>query len=266
MIMYHGTTGVVALAALKEGLKPRSVTGSSNWEHCPSNPECVYITDVYGTYFANCASGKGEIDLLGVVEINTDLLDAKRLLPDEDYLEQATRKDPDSKIPDDWPIEQRTAHFRKLMVFNQQLFDHSVRGLGTAAHRGVIPPRAISRVSVVDITKNKHIALVLGDPTITCINHKLLSYRYKMATRWWMGDKVSLDDWTVAWTAPASLASNFDVKTFWPNEGEYQKWRSFWATRLGNRSGFVVKHGKAWAATENIIKKDLENATPTPAA
>src|SRR6266568_7623655 len=100
MLLYHGTIADVARKALKEGLKPRKHHGKSNWEHTSeSQPDCVYLTTCYAGYYAACAS-KGK--LWGFIEVDTDLLDAKRFLPDEDFIEAAIRKSKN----DSWEVIQ----------------------------------------------------------------------------------------------------------------------------------------------------------------
>lgn len=90
MRLYHGTTEAVARAALAQGLAPRSLTqAKGNWDKHPSNPHAVYLTTAYAGYFAACASDDG--NKWGLVEIETDLLDVARLVPDEDWLEQVSR-------------------------------------------------------------------------------------------------------------------------------------------------------------------------------
>lgn len=90
MKLYHGTTEAVARKALTEGLVPRGALGiESTWD-VESHPECIYLTNAYAGYFAANATELG--DRWGIVEIDSEALCERYLLPDEDFLEQATRR------------------------------------------------------------------------------------------------------------------------------------------------------------------------------
>ena len=135
MRLYHGTTEAVARKALKEGLLPRKLTGSEgNWESNPSESSLVYLTTAYAAYFGSCASEVGE--KIGIVEIETDLLDVKNLRPDEDFMEQGSRgvRDflPDflqGDLDECTDMNSRTAWFKDhLFVFLKQLFQSVISG------------------------------------------------------------------------------------------------------------------------------------------
>ena len=120
MKLYHGTSERVARLALQEGLLPRDESGvESHWEDCPSGEEYVYLTVAYAGYFAMQATDRDEDGRWAIIEIDTDLLpdgDA-HLYPDEDFLEQATRR---QELPEDWGIngasmEDRTKWFLSLI-------------------------------------------------------------------------------------------------------------------------------------------------------
>lgn len=59
--LYHGTSESAARRIVAEGIRPRGAGGTSNWlKTVESNPECVYLTDVYGPYFAAQAAKDDE--------------------------------------------------------------------------------------------------------------------------------------------------------------------------------------------------------------
>src|SRR5580658_8271953 len=89
--MYHGTTERIGRLALKEGLRPRKLTGKSNWKNfVESHPSLVYLTKAYAPYYAlQVMRGKK----MAIVEIESDSLDELKMRPDEDFIEQATRLD-----------------------------------------------------------------------------------------------------------------------------------------------------------------------------
>jgi hypothetical protein len=92
--IYHGTTEKIGRQALTEGLKPRKLTGKSNWKHSvESNPSLVYLTTAYAPYYALQSIKKFKGEKIAIIEIETDLLDKTKLRPDEDFIEQATRRD-----------------------------------------------------------------------------------------------------------------------------------------------------------------------------
>jgi hypothetical protein len=188
--LYHGTNGAWLDVILKQGLKPRGANGRTNWTHTiNSNPRCVYLTDSYAPYFAFNAT-RGKEPICAVVEIDTDLLDEANLYPDEDFLEQISRdvKDP---VPGD--MKARTLHFRKHQFdydypcinpddgSDTTWWQASLRYLGTASHRGIIPASAITR-AVRWPHKANAMLRYIWDPTITTINQKIFGDKYKTLT------------------------------------------------------------------------------------
>ena len=193
MKLYHGTSGRVARRALTEGLLPRSKTGSEgNWEHsCPSNPDLVYLTSAYAPYFAMTASEPGE--LWGIVEVDTDLLADYDMLPDEDFLEQASRQ---QELPEEWGLndssmEDRTRWFREHLCQFQHLWEQSIEHLGNCAHEGGISPKAITRIALYDSKTNPSLSMMAMDPAICLMNYRFCGDKYRALCRWMMGEDVS---------------------------------------------------------------------------
>jgi hypothetical protein len=110
--LYHGTSERIGRLALTKGLSPRKLTGQSNWKHMvESHPDLVYLTTVYAPYFGlQAAKGKK----MAIVEVETDLLDEFKMLPDEDFIEQVTRADKKNKVG----IEGRTLNERTEYIRN----------------------------------------------------------------------------------------------------------------------------------------------------
>jgi len=213
MKLYHGTSAEVARLALKEGLKPRAglTNKNGNWKHTvESNPNCVYLTSCYAGYFAHCATKDDNSTELGVLEIDTDLLDQQLLLPDEDFLEQVSRGQHWDNPRIQRPLaaiekklkgkgnlmKERTIWFREhIWWFGGDLWQHSVNHMGTCCHYGLIPPSAITRASIFDWEKARDIGMKLIDPSITPINYKICSDGYKAVTRWMMGEDITLAEY-----------------------------------------------------------------------
>lgn len=193
MLLYHGTSAVVAKKALKEGLKPRGHTGKTNWKHSiESNPKGVYLTDIYAGYFAANATVEGD---WGIIEIDTDKLDPYNLLPDEDFLEQATRGEKSICPKTVRGMVARTRWFRNRLLGFQKYWENSLKDLGTVQYRGVIQPKAFTRVSVFDPRSNGSLSLNILDPSISIVNRLLCSDKYRASTRWLMGEKITVDEW-----------------------------------------------------------------------
>lgn len=193
MRLYHGTSESVARRALVEGLLPRSASGDEgHWEACPSNPDLVYLTVAYAPYFATAATEGDE--RWGIVEVDSDLLNEHRLLPDEDFLEQASRgQDLAAVLGDGFPegdyMTERTEWFREHLWAFQHLWRKSIEGLGNCAHAGAIPPEAITRVSIFDPSSNPTLMMAAADPIIALMNYRFCSDKYRALCQWLMGDE-----------------------------------------------------------------------------
>lgn len=190
MKLYHGTTLKVARRAMKSGLKPRG-RRKGNWDHTVlSRPDCVYLTNAYPLYFMFAAVDTAEEDFGAVIEIDTDLLNLAYLLPDEDAVAQTNR---DSEYGDS--LLDRTAYFRDNLVhmfLGTTVWEQSLAALGTCCYFGVIPPEAITRYVRINRKKNTHLQLDF-DPTITCMNFRLLGNRYRACSIALFGDEPGED-------------------------------------------------------------------------
>lgn len=180
--LYHGTSEAVAKIALKEGLKPRG-TRKGNWKHTvDSRKDAVYMTDIYGPYFAYSATKDGQ--RAAVIEIDLDRLDKGNLIPDEDFLEQATRTyQLPGMVATNLTMKQRTLAYRKIAAFNKQVWEDSLKHLGTVSHLGIIPPDAMTRVAYIDVDKQSHFVFQCADASISLMNHKLCHDKYANATK-----------------------------------------------------------------------------------
>jgi hypothetical protein len=192
MKLYHGTKSSIAHPAFEHGLAPRGMTGSKgNWPQCPSSDHLVYMTSTYAGYFANVAVGNSADDW-AIVEVETDLLDPHFMMPDEDFLEQASRR---QKVPGlrARTMEGRTRWFHNHIKDFSDMWEKSVKHLGNASYMGVIPPEAITRVSSFDPKSNRYVAWAFSDPQISLLNHYFMSKKYQALTRWFF-DEPSEDD------------------------------------------------------------------------
>jgi hypothetical protein len=195
MKLYHGTGAERLSSILQQGLKPRG-RKKGNWSRTvESNPQAVYLTNSYPLHFAGNSAKNGE--QLLVIEIDTDRLNPFSFAPDEDFLEQASRKDPAfAHVHDSWPgvegIRQRTLWFRKrvLKMFSAS-WQLSVEHLGTCCYYGDIEPNAITRWAT---TSYKTPLVLMSDPTITLLNYKIMGAFYRDLVRRLFGDEMQEAD------------------------------------------------------------------------
>lgn len=172
MILYHGTNSRV-WRKIEEGrgIEPRAMTYvEGNWDKHPSHRMCVYLTDCYALYFA-AMSCKEDGDRPVVVEVEVE---QDKLLPDEDFMEQATRK----ARPDGCPKEMAdaTEWFRERLQALPDFAQNSLDGLGTVAHYGRVTRDRVKRAFMADKVVD---AIFLCDPAIVLMNHTMLGEHYR---------------------------------------------------------------------------------------
>lgn len=187
--LYHGTSESRAVGILEQGLTPRSQNGHNNWSN-ESHDGLIYLSDCYAPYFGANASKDGE--RLAVIEIDVSRLDQHRLLPDEDFLEQASRYQKDLFDAEGLSMEERTRVFRNNIEAFAHHWKDSLGGLGNCAFAGSIDIEAISRVALFDRSKNQAsqwIFVALCDPSISLTNYRLCAEKYRAINRWVMGYK-----------------------------------------------------------------------------
>lgn len=191
MKLYHGTSAAVARRALFGGVEPRG-DRKSTWS-VASAKDRVYLTDSYALYFAANASGEED---WGIVEIDTTKLYTGNLCPNEDFLEQATREQPNSGCPKGLrTMIQRTKWFRKHSHKGYQKFwEDSLKHLGNCAHLGAIDYRAVTRVAIYDPDTNPYITMRALDPTITLMNYKIVGDTYRALTAWIFDETVTAEE------------------------------------------------------------------------
>jgi hypothetical protein len=191
MKLYHGTSQTALAGILISGIRPRGKRGKSNWKHSvESNAECVYMTEGYGIHFA-CAAVDPDSGAAAIIEVDTDRLNFMDILPDEDAIEQLSRGRDD--LPKDWDMKKRTRYYRVKMVEYAGKWPTSVKALGTACHRGVIPVSAITRVAKIDFKANPTLRWA-SDPTISIGNYAIMAGYYRQLTRRIFGDPIDVAD------------------------------------------------------------------------
>jgi hypothetical protein len=129
------------------------------------------------------AQYKGSI---GLVEIETDMLDPDLLMPDEDFLEQTSRRQ-EGLCPVEG-MEARTKWFRENLDTFQGHWEDSLECLGNCAYMGDIPTDAIVRAAIMKTKGTSPAMLMMAmDPCISILNFALMRDKYDALTRWFMG-------------------------------------------------------------------------------
>jgi hypothetical protein len=193
MLLYHGTTSAALESILKDGIKPRGKK-DGNWAGTvKSNSKAVYLTNAYPLHFAENSTKKG--DKLLVLEIETKGLDPFLFAPDEDLLEQGTRKDPAfADVPGTNPFNMkvRTQWFRNRAL---KQFGHawplSLEKMGTMTYYGDIPASHVTRYALIPHTVE---VMMASDPVICPMNYKIMGPYYRQLTKMLFGDKPDPKD------------------------------------------------------------------------
>lgn len=206
MKLYHGTSERYLQQILRNGLQPRGEL-DSNWEKCPSRSDCVYLTVAYAPYYGFFTANEEE--RIVVVEVDSNLLYRGNLLPDEDFIAQASGKDDD--IPGE-TLEERTIWVRDRLHTFADYQEMSLKGLGNCCYRGTISLEAITRIAIAEPDKTSNLCLMAADPTITIMNFALMQDVYQNLTRAFAGYPVEAR--TLVLDCVATLREKIDAEKF----------------------------------------------------
>jgi len=195
--LYHGTTETIGRQAKAEGLRPRRLTGKSNWKHIvESNPSLIYLATAYAPYYALHAANGNKGEKISIIEIETALLDEMNFRPDEDFIEQATGLDKNNIVGiKGRTTNQRTKYIRNHLDEFSDFWKQSVEHLGNCGYKGTISGEAVTKVSVVDISKCLPLCSEALEAVITLANYNVCGAQYRMLTRWFMGQPVTVGEW-----------------------------------------------------------------------
>lgn len=193
MLLYHGTSEYAALEALKNGLRPRKLTGVSNWDHTsPSNPNVVYLMDTYACHFALHAQQNG-VRLKGpdgkiqnraaVIEIDTRRLPFSNFLADEDFL--AFREAYSGR---DINVSTAVAKTRSALTHE---WKESLKFIGNCSYADLIPPSSFTRVAFFNPKTNIDMAIAMTDGSVNPSSYKFAGHYHRAYTRWLFGDPVT---------------------------------------------------------------------------
>lgn len=171
--LYHGTSLDNLEAILAEGITPRGER-PSNWPEQPSNSKMVYLST--NQAFAHAALFGTQIV---VFEVRLSALETNRLYPDEDYVADVLAHQEGKSYHEIVP------HVREYLFWYKRYWKQSVRGMGSAAHRGTIPVKAITRYCTVDLDQVNYLFEV---PISSIWQYSILEAGQTQDTRWFFGD------------------------------------------------------------------------------
>ncbi len=188
--LYHGTAEGAVERILAHGITPRRGDRLSTWGKVPSASDRVYLAEGYAPYYAFAAAEDGERHAL--VEVCTAKLDERLLRPDEDFIAQALKRQNPECRDLSWA---ELNHLVLTMGGWDGCWRESLQALGTCAYAGAIPVAAITRIALYNPTDNPQMAMAALDPSISVLNWMICANKYRLLTRWYMGDQVTRDDW-----------------------------------------------------------------------
>jgi hypothetical protein len=231
MLLYHGTTATILDTILQEGIKPRG-DKPSLWPDLPSRPDCAYMTDGHGFYFAVAVSGPVGLLPKVVFEIDTDRLDQRLLLPDEDFVVQLAMNVVGKQRWDTFTTDavreftrEIKTHLEKYVIYDNEgtpgmfitdengdpkQFDDtelaevmaeldepcwqvSVKFIATCAYKGTIPPSAITRYCIFDQQKRIFLAALSYNRAPGLSPDCLQRNEHaRNLTKWFFGDRKKL--------------------------------------------------------------------------
>lgn len=183
MKLYHGTSTKHLKKILGSGLLPRRKR-KGNWGHTsPSRSEAVYLTTAYAIHFAEAAVTS--IHDLALVEVDLSKIPEIMIGPDEDFLEQGTRKSPAFQNIGDTAIERAIWFSERSWEEYQHLWSKSLEYLGSVCVLEHIPRTAFTRVARIP---KGHPIIRESDPVISISAYQVVGAYYRNLTRYVFGD------------------------------------------------------------------------------
>jgi hypothetical protein len=131
-------------------------------------------------------------DRVVIVEVDTAMLDADRLLPDEDFIAQGLHHQY-GDIPSRSLMQLHNRVRDNLEDFQHHAVD-SVLAMGNVAYKGTIPAAAITRYCVFTPKEQASLAWAACDPMVTPMNYRFCGEKYRQMIAWLFGDR---SEWQV---------------------------------------------------------------------
>ena len=183
MKLYHGTNSNHLGDIFEKGIRPRG-TRDGNWEKCPSRSDCVYLTDAYGFFYAGASVE--ETGTMCILEVEVD---TEKLLPDEDFIEQAMRPTVQEET-EDYNVLAVTWEIRDNLEQYREYWQASLVGLGNVAHQDTIQPHQVTRYALVD-----DMAFLMSfDPVICLANYGYMGSYYRNSMKWLFDPEAEFEE------------------------------------------------------------------------
>jgi len=223
--LFHGTNAKYLPRILAEGLVPRGEK-EGNWDEYESRPDLVYLTAAYAAYFAmNCTDPAEE--RVAIIEVDADMLEAGKMLPDEDYISQHLHQILGSPLKDLHEVVRNT-----LESYQHHWMD-SLQDLGNVAYQGTIPASAVTRYCVFSPKEQAALAWAACDPLITPMNYRFCGEKYRQMIAWLFGDRR---DWQVGHMGNEEFFKMMD--------GMQAGYSDYHREQFANRSGIEVVNAR----------------------
>jgi len=171
-------------SVLAGGLHPRGEAPSS-WPEQPSRPDCVYLTANQGFAYGRV---NNEDDKVAVFEVELASLNKRLLYPDEDFVADYLAHQPGSggTYHDLLPV------VIKNISSYKKFWKESIEGMGSVAHRGPIPLRAITRYCTLDFRQRQNNYISGSRPVSSLWQYHALKEQLSQNTLWFFGDVSEL--------------------------------------------------------------------------
>lgn len=170
-------------------IRPRG-RRKGNWNHTvKSNSDTVYLSCAYAAAFAHNACDDREKDgRWAFISFDVAKLYVGNLIADEDAVEQARRgHDAFGGLS----MEERTEIYKKICARRRgQLWEESLKVMGTCGHIGAVPVSAACRITLFDYAKDYSLAMALFDHTPSVMLYQVSGEKLTNESRWLAG----LDD------------------------------------------------------------------------
>ncbi len=181
-MIFHGTDARCVDDILAHGLRPwNEFKEGTNWAAAPTRPRFVYLSEIYGLYYAQGAGD--ETSDMALIEIDDSELDQSKIYPDEDFIAQLfwDAKALGEVIPADLAqIDSVASLTAKIDPTLFQAMTSTCRlHFGNVSYKESIPPAAIRRHVVVPYKGNSVLYALCRDPALSVINALLVGERYR---------------------------------------------------------------------------------------
>ncbi len=94
-----------------------------------------------------------------------------------------------------WDMTKRTKFYRNHLerYADGEAWKKSLTAMGNCCHLGPIDPSAISRIAVIDRSKQEMLCFQAMDPTISIMNYQIIGKKYRGFSKWIFGEDLGED-------------------------------------------------------------------------